>query len=320
MSTSLNTLIVERVELATPEVIAVDLVDASGATLPVWEPGAHIDLHLPSGTIRQYSLCGDPADRQRYRVGILRDANGRGGSIEAHETLAPGVAVQVSVPRNHFALKEASAYLFVAGGIGVTPLLPMLRAVHAAGTPWQLVYGGRTRESMAFVEELAQYPAKRVSLLPQDSSGLIDLAGLVAHVAAGTALYSCGPGPMLNALEQVCMEAGKSAQLHIERFSAPTTQKQDGGGEQRAFKVELAKSGLTLDVAAGQSLKATLVKAAIPVPFSCEEGYCGSCETRVIGGEPEHHDSVLTPEEREEGKFMMVCVGRCKSDLLVLDL
>lgn len=320
MSNPLMTLVVERMYYAAPDVMVVDLVDASGAALPAWEPGAHIDLHLPSGTIRQYSLCGSHADRKCFRVAILREVNGRGGSNEAHEKLVTGAVVQVSTPRNHFPLKDASAYLFIAGGIGITPLLPMLRAASLAGKPWHLVYGGRTRESMAFVPDLEQYSAGQVNLQPQDSTGLIDLVSLVAQAAPGTAIYSCGPEAMLGALEQVCVAAGKSAQLHIERFGAAPVSTASRNAAARAFTVELVKSGRTLEVASEQSLKAVLQQASIEVAFSCEEGYCGSCETAVIAGEPEHHDSILTSEERAEGKFMMVCVGRCKSDRLVLDL
>lgn len=314
---------VERIERSVADVAVFDLVCADGSDLPAWEPGAHVDLHLPSGLVRQYSLCGDPANHRSYRLGILRDAAGRGGSVEACDRLAPGALLSIGEPRNHFPLKDAQAYVFVAGGIGITPMLPMVRAAQQAGKPWQLVYGGRTRASMAFLDEIARYAPERVRIVPQDEHGLIDLAAIVEAAGLGTAIYSCGPAAMLTALEQVCDQAGKRSQLHVERFSAPLAVPAGANGEAspaRAFKVELVKTGVTLDVAADRSLKSVLQEAGVEVPFSCEEGYCGSCETQVLSGEPEHHDCVLTPEEKAEGKFMMVCVGRCHSDLLVLDL
>lgn len=328
MSHTLQAAKVERVERPTTDVAVIHLVPADGTDLTSWEPGAHVDLYLPSGLIRQYSLCGDPADRGRYRLGILRESGGRGGSMEAHEKLVPGAEVMVGVPRNHFPLKDAAAYIFVAGGIGVTPLLTMVRAAQRMGKPWRLVYGGRTRASMAFLDEVAQYSSapgqsERVQIKPQDECGLLDLAAIVGSARNGTAIYCCGPSSMLTAMEQACEQAGKRGQLHIERFSAPLAAPAapaSEDGQPRAFQVELARTGITLDVAADQSLKAVLQQACIGVPFSCEEGYCGSCETQVLAGVPEHHDCVLTPEEKAEGKLMMVCVGRCRSERLVLDL
>lgn len=317
---------VERIARPTADILVLDLVHPNAADLDPWEPGAHIDLHLPSGLTRQYSLCGDPADRKRYRLGILRETAGRGGSMEAHEKLLPGVEIQVSAPRNHFPLEHAATYVFVGGGIGVTPLLTMLRAVQRAGKPWQLIYGGRTRASMAFLDEIACCSSEsgdlgRVLILPEDEYGLLDLGAIVGGTGSDTLIYACGPEPMLVALEQRCEQAGKRAHLHIERFAAIDPAATGGDAEPaRAFKVELARSGITFDVPADQSLKSMLEQVGIEVPFSCEDGYCGSCETRVLSGEPEHHDCVLTPEEKAEGKVMMVCVGRCRSALLVLDL
>lgn len=328
MSHSSHTVRVERIERPTADVAVLVLVHPDGADLEAWAPGAHIDLHLPSGLTRQYSLCGDPDDRRHYRLGILREANGRGGSIEVHEQLQPGALVQISAPRNHFALADAPAYLFVAGGIGITPLLTMAQAAQRSGKPWQLVYGGRSLSTMAFVDEIVQLAgasdaAERVRVLPQDVHGLLDLASIVDQAGPGVAIYSCGPGAMLTALEQACEQAGKRERLHLERFSAPAAAPDSGvdaAAQPKPFQVELAKTGITLDVAADQSLKTVLLAAGVSVPFSCEEGYCGSCETTVLDGEPEHHDCVLTPEEKAEGKLLMVCVGRCRSARLVLDL
>lgn len=324
MSLNLHTVRITAITHPTSDVMVLEVVRTDGADLDSWAPGAHIDLHLPSGLIRQYSLCGDPADSKRYKIGILRDTNGRGGSVEAHDTLTAEKEVQIGTPRNHFSLVDAPSYLFIAGGIGITPMLPMMQAASQQGTPWSLAYGGRSRESMAFIDEVKAIAGDThpVQIVPQDECGLLNLAELVANSAPGAAIYGCGPSPMLAALQEACSSTGKSSQLHIELFSAPVPAN-DGNvatDEPVAFTVELAKSGVTLDVGADQSLKDVLVNAGIPVPFSCEEGYCGSCETTVLSGTPEHHDSVLTPEEKADGKFMMVCVGRCRSGTLVLDL
>ncbi|MER5755552.1 PDR/VanB family oxidoreductase [Streptomyces sp. NPDC002088] len=304
-------LVVDRREFAADGVLAVTLRHPLGEQLPAWEPGAHIDVVLGPDLERQYSLCGDPADRTAWRIAVLREPDGRGGSAHVHEQLGQGHKVRVRGPRNHFALRPAPRYRFIAGGIGITPILPMLAAAQAAGAEWSLLYGGRSRNSMAFAEELAGYGA-RVTIAPQDESGLLDLGSVLDALPDGTLVYCCGPGPLLDAVEERC----PSGALHVERFQP----KEQPTGEDGEFEVELAQSGRTLTVAPGVSVLDTVRAAGVEVLFSCTEGTCGTCETDVLEGTPEHRDSVLTQEEREAGETMMICVSRCRGKRLVLDL
>ncbi|MFE4175548.1 PDR/VanB family oxidoreductase [Streptomyces sp. NPDC056909] len=315
--------LVEQVRLEAAGVVSLTLVDPDGGTLPPWTPGAHIDLRLPSGTVRQYSLCGPPGDPRSYTVAVLREEDGRGGSAEVHDTALVGRVLQVRGPRNHFALVDAPHYLFLAGGIGVTPILAMARQAAAEGASWELYYGGRTRAGMAFTRTLSAIDADRVHIVPQDEQGMLPVAALVDAAPAGTAVYCCGPEGMVQAVTEVCARARPGA-LHVERFGAPP-----GGGAADArgpspgaghFTVELRRSGLTLDVPPERTLLDVVREVAPDVAFSCEEGYCGSCETKVLAGVPEHHDTVLSDEERERGDTMMICVGRSASELLTLDL
>ncbi|MGW7646365.1 PDR/VanB family oxidoreductase [Streptomyces bobili] len=304
-------LVVDGIQSAADGVRALSLRHPLGEPLPAWEPGAHIDLLLGPGLERQYSLCGDPADRSVWRIAVLREPHGRGGSAQVHERLRPGDTVRVRGPRNHFALRPAPRYRFVAGGIGITPILPMLAAAEAAGAEWSLLYGGRSRASMAFTEELARY-GDRVVLAPQDEAGLLDLGPVLDALPEGTLVYCCGPGPLLDAVEARC----PSGALRVERFQV----KERRGGEDAGFEVELARSGRTLTVAPGVSVLDSVRAAGVEVLFSCTEGTCGTCETDVLDGTPDHRDSVLTDEEREAGETMMICVSRCRGKRLVLDL
>ncbi|MFJ4834701.1 PDR/VanB family oxidoreductase [Streptomyces sp. NPDC088747] len=301
-------LVVERMESAAENVVALTLRHPLGEELPGWEPGAHIDVLLRPGLERQYSLCGDPADRRTWRIAVLREPAGRGGSAHVHGELSEGDKVRVRGPRNNFALQAAPRYRFVAGGIGITPILPMLAAAQAAGAEWTLLYGGRTRGSMAFTGELARY-GDRVTIAPQDETGLLDLTALDAP---GTLVYCCGPGPLLDAVEERC----PPALLRVERFQ-PKVQESGPDGE---FEVELSRSGRTLTVPAGVSVLDTVRAAGVEVLYSCTEGTCGTCETDVLEGVPDHRDSVLDDEEREAGETMLICVSRCRGKRLVLDL
>ncbi|MFF4627827.1 PDR/VanB family oxidoreductase [Streptomyces griseorubiginosus] len=304
-------LVVERRESAADGVLALTLRHPLGEQLPAWEPGAHIDVLLGPGLERQYSLCGDPADRARWRIAVLREPVGRGGSAHVHEQVNQGDKVRVRGPRNHFALRPAPRYLFIAGGIGITPILPMLAAAEAEGAQWSLLYGGRTRNSMAFTEELSRY-GDRVTVAPQDETGLLDLPSVLDGVPEGTLVYCCGPGPLLDAVEQRC----PAGLLHVERF-APKEQEE---GENTEFEVELAQTGTTVTVPADVSVLDAVRASGVEVLFSCTEGTCGTCETDVLEGTPDHRDSVLTDEEREAGETMMICVSRCRGRRLVLDL
>ncbi|MFD3496758.1 PDR/VanB family oxidoreductase [Streptomyces sp. NPDC058678] len=304
-------LVVAQREFAADGVLALTLRHPLGEPLPAWEPGAHIDVVLGPDLERQYSLCGDPADRDAWRIAVLREPDGRGGSAHVHGQLGQGDKVRVRGPRNHFALRPAPRYRFVAGGIGITPILPMLAAAEAAGAEWTLLYGGRSRESMAFAGELARY-GDRVTIAPQDETGLLDLAPVLDDVPEGTLVYCCGPGPLLDAVEARC----PAGVLQVERFQP----KEQETGENTEFEVELAQSGRTLTVPKDVSVLDTVRAAGVEVLFSCTEGTCGTCETDVLEGTPDHRDSVLTDEEREAGETMLICVSRCRGKRLVLDL
>ncbi|WP_328500743.1 PDR/VanB family oxidoreductase [Streptomyces sp. NBC_00457] len=305
-------LVVDRTESAADGVLALTLRHPLGEELPAWEPGAHIDVVLGPELERQYSLCGDPADRSVWRIAVLREPDGRGGSAYVHGQLGPGDKVRVRGPRNHFALAPTPRYRFIAGGIGITPILPMLAAADAAGAEWTLLYGGRTRQSMAFTEELRRY-GDRVTVAPQDEAGLLDLSSVLDDLPEGTLVYCCGPGPLLDAVEERC----PAGVLHVERFS-PKEQQRTGDDEE--FEVVLQQSGRTLTVPADASVLDTVRAAGVEVLFSCTEGTCGTCETDVVEGTPDHRDSVLTDEEREAGETMLICVSRCRGKRLVLDL
>ncbi|MFJ4555174.1 PDR/VanB family oxidoreductase [Streptomyces massasporeus] len=304
-------LVVERKEFAAEGVLALTLRHPLGELLPAWEPGAHVDVVLEPGLERQYSLCGDPADRSAWRIAVLRESAGRGGSVHVHERLGEGAVVRVRGPRNNFGLEPAARYRFIAGGIGITPILPMLAAAEAAGAEWTLLYGGRTRGSMAFGEELGRY-GDRVTIAPEDETGLLDLPSVLDDVPEGTLVYCCGPGPLLDAVEARC----PSGALRVERFRP----KEQESGDDTAFEVELARSGRTLTVAPDVSVLDAVREAGVEVLYSCTEGTCGTCETDVLDGEPDHRDSVLTEDERATGETMLICVSRCRGKRLVLDL
>ncbi|WP_329468007.1 PDR/VanB family oxidoreductase [Streptomyces sp. NBC_01431] len=310
-------LIRERTELAAG-VLGLELAAPDGGRLPSAEPGAHIDLVLPSGLVRQFSLCTPEGRPGTWRIAVLREPNGRGGSIEVHDRLEVNTRLRVAGPRNRFPLLPAEDVLFIAGGIGITPLLPMLAEAEGRGTRWRLVYGGRTRASMAFLPELARYGA-RVTVVPQDEYGLLDLQGTLSEVPAGGRVYCCGPEPLLRAVQERCAALPRLT-LHTERF-APSAS--DADGPERTdtdFEAVLKRSGRTVPVPAGTSVLNALREAGVAVLASCEEGTCGTCETTVLEGTPEHRDSLLTQEERAAGDLMLICVSRCRGPRLVLDL
>jgi cytochrome P450/ferredoxin-NADP reductase len=314
--TSLRTLVVrERVAVADG-VAALVLAADDGAELPAWEPGAHVDLLLGNGLIRQYSLCGDPADRSAYRVGVLREDAGGGGSRFIHDELRAGSTVPVRAPRNHFRLEPAEHYVFVAGGIGITPILTMIAEAEAAGADWTLLYGGRRRSSMAFLDELERH-GERVTVWPQDTHGLLDLDALLGEPRPDTLVYACGPGPLLDAVEARCAGWPQGA-LHVERFAAaPLT----APVRDEPFEIELARTGRVLTVPTDRSI-VEVVEAGtgLNILTSCSEGKCGTCETGVLEGTPDHRDVLLTQVERAACDRMMICVSRSCSARLVLDL
>jgi ferredoxin-NADP reductase len=306
---------VEDKRTAADGVAVLALREVNDHPLPPWTPGAHIDLVLDGAPTRQYSLCGDPADHHVWRLGVLRDPDGRGSSLYVHDKLQAQDTIRVRGPRNNFPLVDSPRYLFIAGGIGITPLLPMIAAAEAAGADWRLVYGGRQRASMAFLDELAGY-GDRVSVRPQDETGLLDLDGLLGTPQEGTRVYCCGPEPLLAAVEQRC--AGwPSGSLHVERFS-PKPMTEPARAE--AFELVLAQSEVTVAVPPDRSILEVVEEAGIGVLSSCAEGTCGTCETAVLEGVPEHRDSVLSDEERQANDCMMICVSRSCTERLVLDL
>jgi ferredoxin-NADP reductase len=297
-------------------VISLTLADPGGAQLPGWTPGAHIDLLLDDA-VRQYSLCGPPGDQHTWRIAVLLDQDGRGGSKRVHQMLKTGDQVAVRGPRNHFPLHAAPRYIFIVGGIGITPILPMIEVATEAGSDWRLYYGGRSRASMAFLDELEPY-GERVTIWPDDEKGLLPLDDILADPAEDVLVYCCGPEGLLAATEQRCA-AWPAGALHLERFSAKP-QPEPAAGEEAPFEVVCQRSGLTVTVPPGTSIIDALDEQGVSVLSSCLEGVCGTCETPVLEGIPDHRDSLLSEDEREANEYMMVCVSRSKSDRLVLDL
>ncbi|MEW2623440.1 PDR/VanB family oxidoreductase [Streptomyces sp. NPDC048106] len=311
-------LLVHRMTWEAEDVLSLELVDPRGKPLPSWTAGAHIDLHL-DGMVRQYSLCGDPDDPGRYRVAILKDPASRGGSAYAHTTLRPGASVTVRGPRNHFELADADDYLFVAGGIGVTPLLAHAREAGARGRRWRFCYAGRGRASMAFADELDRLAtAERVvTLQPKDERGRLDLDRVLAEAPAGALVYCCGPERLLDAVESACDRLGMRDRLRVERFATTATAPPEG---ETSFEVECVQSGMTVVVGPDESIVDVLEDAGVLVDASCRDGVCGTCETPVLDGVPDHRDVVLTDAERDSNATVLICVSRCRSPRLVLDL
>jgi ferredoxin-NADP reductase len=311
-------LVVHRRHAAADGVVALDLVDPDGNDLPAWEPGAHIDLLLDEGLVRQYSLCGDPRDAKTWRVGVLLDPQSRGGSRHVHDKLVEGAGVRVRGPRNHFALVDSPRYLFIAGGIGITPIIAMIDSAQQAGGDWRLIYLGRQRTTMAFAEVLADSYGDRVTLWPHDEKGKFDLEAALAESVDQTLVYCCGPEQLLSAAEQHCAHWPEGS-LHIERFAAkaaaePSVEALD------TFQVVCQRSGVTVEVSEGTTVLEALEDADIPIMSSCLEGICGTCEATVLEGTPDHRDSMLTEAERTTGNKLLTCVSRSCSEKLVLDL
>ena len=291
-------------------VIGLTLRDPEDRLLPPWEPGSHIDLGLPE-TVRQYSLCGDPRDRRRYEIAILREPKSRGGSSYIHGRLRLGELVEVGGPRNHFELVDAPGYVFIAGGIGITPLLAMIARADREERDWHLHYGGRSRGSMAFVQRLSQW-GDRVSVVPEDEQGFIDVAGVVGCAPPNYAIYACGPGPLLDVVTAAA--AANDRPVHLERFAAIAA---DSFGPRRPFTAICQRSGLTLRVSTEQTLLESLEQAGLLVPNACREGVCGSCEVTVLNGQIEHRDSLDGPGSTTR---LLACVSRALDEELQLDI
>jgi ferredoxin-NADP reductase len=313
-------LLVRQLTWEADGVLSVSLCRPDRGEMPAWEAGAHIDLVLSRDLIRQYSLCGDPADTSEWRIAVLREDPGTGGSRYVHDQLRPGALVAAMGPRNNFPLVDASTYKFVAGGIGVTPFLPMVAELNARAVDWSLLYGGRRRASMAFLSDLDGY-GSRVTVRPEDQYGLLDLSGFLGEADPETAVYCCGPEALITAVEKECADRGFPDPI-IERFHArPGAAAALSDSENdRAFEVVLTKSGLRLTVESGQTIVDVLDNAGMFTTTSCREGYCGICETAVLAGTPDHRDDYLTPEARASNSTMMICCSRSCSDEIELEL
>jgi ferredoxin-NADP reductase len=307
--------VVARRQLAD-DVVELELADPTGVPLPDWDAGAHVELALAPGLVRHYSLSGQPQQAGAWRIAVLHERNGRGGSAYVHEKLQLGATVETTGVRNHFPLEAAEHYEFIAGGIGVTPIIPMIDAAERAGASWRLTYGGRTRASMAYGDDLRTRFPDRVHLRPQDEFGLLDIPGLLAEPKPDTLVYCCGPEPLLRAVEKAC-ESWPAGSLHTELFTAAPV---DSGAEDREFEVELAGSGEVHTIPPGVSILDALDEAGVPVMGSCLEGVCGTCETAVLSGAIDHRDSYLTAQEKEAGDRMLICVSRAACPRLLLDL
>ena len=312
---------VARRRMEADGICSFELVADDGGALPAFSAGAHIDVHLPGGPVRQYSLCNSPAERHRYLIAVQREAASRGGSSAMHERVAEGDRLQIGAPRNHFALADnASSHRLLAAGIGITPLLAMAEQLAAQGADFELLWSLRSPASTAFAERLAGSPwRERLRQHHSDTAaGRIDFRQALGAPAPGRHLYVCGPAGFIDdALAAARALGWPESQLHSERFAAAPAA--DAGGD-RAFEVQLAKSQRVVVVPAGTTIVRALAAAGITVPTSCEQGVCGTCLTPVLEGTPDHRDQYLTPEEQAEGQLMLPCCSRACSERLVLDL
>jgi ferredoxin-NADP reductase/DMSO/TMAO reductase YedYZ heme-binding membrane subunit len=306
-----RTMVVASVESAAAEVVAIRLVPLGGGQLPVWHPGAHITLYLPNGLERQYSLCGDPAERDHFDIAVLRTRHSEGGSQWIHDELALGMALEVSGPLNHFELEPASEYLFIAGGIGITPIKGMIESLPER-RKWRLIYAGRSRSTMAFVEELEQRYPDRVEVHARDEQKIdLSLEALLEGVTAQ--VYCCGPESLMSA---VAAEVPPK-RMHLERFVAVARTSVAPAGD---VQVSCRKSKKDFTVPAGTSILSAMENAGVPIMGSCNKGVCGTCEVRVVEGAPIHLDSVMDDAEKDRLRIMYPCVSRATGEKLVLDI
>lgn len=302
-------LVVTVHRLVATDVVELRLGDPGGGPLPSWQPGARIELTLPSGRVRHYSLCGDPADRRSYRIAVRYLPEGGGGSAEIHDSLHVGVRLTARRPRNGFAFCAEPSVLLLAGGIGITPLLPIARQAQQLGLDWRLVHSGRSADSMPFAEELRALDPSRVEFRTE----LTSAAELLARAPKNAAVYCCGPAPMLAAVQQA-FDPTVTRALHFERFGAAPIR--DG----EPFTVQLGRSGERLAVPADRSALDVLREARPGLPYSCHQGFCGTCKVRLTDGTPVHRDRRLTEEDRAAGAFLP-CVSRAaEGETLVLEV
>ena len=311
LSETMQKLVVTKITEVAQGVRAITFTRTDSAPMYTWQPGSHITLHLPDGLKRQYSLCGDALERNSYTVAVQRAPESRGGSEWLHSELEVGMSLDVSGPHNHFEMEPAAEYLFIAGGIGITPLKAMIETLPAR-RQWRLVYAGRSRSTMAFAEELETAYQGQVVIHADDEAGQrVDLDkvldGFVGQV------YACGPEPLLAAL----IERVPADRLHFERFVAIDRSSE---AQARAFEVTLHRSAKTFTVAKDESLLDAITAQGAALLSSCGEGVCGTCEVRVLRGTPQHLDSVMSDEDKDSLGVMYPCVSRAESDELVLDI
>jgi vanillate O-demethylase ferredoxin subunit len=311
---------IKRKRAAAEDICLFELADPQGAPLPSFTPGAHIDVRAAPSLVRQYSLCNSPSENHRYVIGVLKDANSRGGSLAMHG-LREGELIEISPPKNHFPLAAAASHsILLAGGIGITPILCMAEQLAADGASFELHYCTRSPERTAFRERLAESDLRQRAHLYLDSApelGRLDLPAILANPEASRHLYVCGPGGFIELVLKQARQAGwDEHNLHREYFSAAP----QPAGAQGAFSVQIASSGAVIEVPADQSIVQALAARGIEILTSCEQGVCGTCLTRILSGIPDHRDSYLTEEERAANDQFLPCCSRAKSPLLVLDL
>jgi tetrachlorobenzoquinone reductase len=311
---------IKRISFEAQTINSYELVAPAGGDLVPFTAGSHIDLHLSNGMIRSYSLVNDQSEKSRYVVAVNNDAASRGGSRFVHENLRAGDVILISHPKNNFALRENAAHsVLVAGGIGITPLLSMIRRLAALGRSWELFYAARTRLAAAFLDELHAlrcnaHPNLHLNFDQEPSGRMLDLPAIVNDVRADAHLYCCGPVPMLEAFEATT-HGRPPEQVHVEYFKAREKPAAEGG-----FEVKLARSNRTIAVEAGKTILNAILDAGITANYACTEGVCGTCETRVIEGIPDHRDLFLGKEEQAANNTIMICCSGSKSRTLVLDL
>ncbi|MCX4137136.1 PDR/VanB family oxidoreductase [Paraburkholderia sp. SEWSISQ10-3 4] len=302
-------------------ILGIELRAEDGTALVPFEPGAHIDVHLASGLTRQYSLCNDASETDRYRLGVGLSATSRGGSSYLHTSLREGDLLTISEPRTLFGLsREATSHRFIAGGIGITPILSMIRWCVRQAVPWHLHYCVRSRMCAAYLDELRAFGGKvHVHANDESASGTPDIQTLIGDIKHGEHVYCCGPGGLMDAVSHHGQQSGIPREnLHFERFTASPVQVADGS--ERAFTIVLARLGMRCAVEPSESILESLERHSVCPPFSCREGLCRSCEVGVLSGEVEHRDYVLSEHEQRSSKSLMICVSRAKSDELVIDL
>lgn len=305
---------IRSVRWEAPAVLSFLLEPLPGEHFGPFAAGAHVNVTLQSGHIRSYSLLNDPAQADRYEIAVQLDENTRGGSRHVHDSWRPGQVIEISAPRNNFPLDESAVHsVLIAGGIGLTPMLSMLARLERLGKPWELHYACRSRDRVAFLDRVGHLNAVRLYVDDEPRVGSLDLKSVLLAAPPGTHFYCCGPQGMLDAYRSLVKPMGGRG--HYEYFSADVPAADEGG-----YSLNLARSGKTIAVAAGETMLDALLNAGIDVPFACGEGICGTCQVKVINGVPDHRDQFLSDDERATNDCVMVCCSGSQTSTLTLDL